>query len=83
MKTTIDLPRPLLHAARAAAAGRGESLDDLLASALRRHLAEIAGVTRKPAGWHRVFGKARAADVARVDAIIAADLKQIGWADRR
>jgi len=83
VKTTIEIPDPLFREAKAAAAARGESLRDLVSSALRRHLAAPAGSGPEAEGWRRVFGKARASDVARIDAVIAADLERIDPADWR
>jgi len=83
VKTTIEIPEPLFREAKAAAAARGESLRELVSSALRRHLAAQAGGGQETEGWRRVFGKARASDVARVDAVVAADLERIDPADWR
>lgn len=83
MKTTIEIPDPLLREAKAAAAARGEPLRALVSRALRRHLAAPAGGGPETEGWRKVFGKARPADVAAVDALIAADLERVDPADWR
>lgn len=83
MKTTIEIPDPLFREAKAAAAARGESLRELVSSALRRHLAAPARGGPEPEGWRRVFGKARPADVARVDAAVEAEFERIDPADWR
>lgn len=83
MKTAIEIPDPLFRAAKAAAAARGESLRDLVSNALRRHLAAPPEGGQQAEGWRRVFGKAQASDVARVDAVIAADLERVDPADWR
>jgi hypothetical protein len=83
VKTTIEIPDPLFREAKAVAAARGESLRELVSSALRRHLAAPAGGGPEAEGWRRVFGKARPADVARVDAVVAADLERVDPADWR
>ena len=52
MKTTLDLPDELLERAKAAAAERGVTLGELVASALVKDLA--AGPTPTPASGQRV-----------------------------
>jgi plasmid stability protein len=49
MRTTIDLPDPLMRAAKARAAEHGESLKDLVNRALAREL-ELASVPKRKAG---------------------------------
>ena len=44
MKTTLDLPEPLLRKAQAVAARQGRTLDDLVAEALAEKLTATAGI---------------------------------------
>ena len=44
MKTTLDLPEPLLRKAQAVAARQGRKLDDLVAEALAEKLTATAGI---------------------------------------
>ncbi|MEO8196051.1 MAG: hypothetical protein ABI689_04970 [Thermoanaerobaculia bacterium] len=67
MKTTIELPDPLLRQAKAAAAARGESLRELLSTALRSHLAGSGRGRTREEGWRQVFGKAPAAAIAELE----------------
>jgi len=83
VKTTIEIPDPLFREAKAAAAARGESLRQLVTSALRRHLAAPEGGGEESEGWRRVFGKARRADVAGVDAVVEAELERVDPAEWR
>ena len=81
MKTTIEIPDPLLRQAKAAAAARGESLKQLVSTALRAHLSAPKGGRSAPEGWRSVFGRASASEVAEVDAVVAADLERVDPAD--
>ncbi len=83
MKTTIELPDPLLRQAKAAAAARGESLKELFALALREHLSGGRRRGSGEEGWRAVFGRAKSRAVADVDAVIAADLERVDPADWR
>ena len=58
MKTTIEIPDPLLRRAKSKAAERGRSLKDFVTEALQEKLASSAGasVTGEPA-WMKGFGK--------------------------
>lgn len=49
MRSTIDMPDPLMRAAKARAADRGESLKDLVNRAVARELG-LPGVPRAKAG---------------------------------
>ncbi len=77
MKTTVEIPDPLLRQAKAAAAARGESLRQLLSTALRSHLAGATRGRTAEAGWRQVFGKAPRGAVAEVDAA----LKEFDYVD--
>lgn len=83
MKTTLEIPDSLLREAKAAAAARGEPLRQLVASALRRHLAAPEGGEPGDEGWRKVFGRARRDDVAQVDAAVEAELERVEPADWR
>lgn len=83
MKTTIEIPDPLLRQAKATAAARGESLKQLLSTALRAHLSRPSGGGAGPEGWRRVFGRASRSQVDPVDAVVAAELERVDPADWR
>ena len=83
VKTTVEIPDPLLRQAKAVAAAKGESLKQLLTAALRAHLERPAAGGPAVEGWRRVFGRARPTDVAAVDAVIAAELERVDPADWR
>ena len=88
MKTTIEIPDPLLRRAKSKAAERGQSLKDFLTDALREKLAVSSGasVTGAPV-WMRGFGKLSplrketARIQARIDAAFEAveGLKRESW----
>ena len=73
MKTTLEIPDELLRQTKATAALRGESMRAFVTTALRLHLARSLTKDTSPPGWQRVFGRARAEDVAEVDRIIEAE----------
>lgn len=81
MKTTLEIPDPLLRQAKSAAAARGESLREFVSEALRSQLNRRPGGATPDTGWRKVFGKAPQGAVAEVDAVIEADLGQIDPAD--
>jgi hypothetical protein len=60
VKTSLDLPAPLLRRAKARAAERGQSLEELVAEALQDKLARGTALasTSEPA-WMQGFGKLR------------------------
>ena len=82
MKTTIEIPDPLLRQAKAAAAARGESLRQLLSTALRSHLAAPGRGRSSAEGWRQVFGRAPQAAVAEIDAALR-ELEQVNPKDWR
>lgn len=58
MKTTLELPDPLLRKAKSMAAERGESLKDFVTEALVAHMARKSGPQREeiePA-WMKSYG---------------------------
>lgn len=58
MKTTLELPDPLLRKAKAMAAERGESLKDFVTEALVAHMARKSGRQRDEAApaWMKYYG---------------------------
>lgn len=79
MKTTIEVPDPLLREAKAAAAVRGETLKQLFTTALRNHLAAQSS-RRVPVGtegWRKVVGTIPKDVTEEVDAAIEEAFEQI------
>jgi hypothetical protein len=81
VKTTLEIPDPLLRQAKAAAAQRGESLREFVSDALRSRLNRRPGGAPSAPGWTKVFGKAPKGATAEVDAILEAEFEQIDSAD--
>lgn len=81
MKTTLEIPDPLLRQAKAAAAASGESLREFVSAALRSRLTRPRGGSAAEPGWRKVFGKAPRGAVEEIDAAIAAEFEQIDPAD--
>lgn len=77
MKTTLELPDELFRQTKATAAMRGESLKDFMTAALKAHLEREAAATPPVRGWRSVFGKAKPAEVAEIDRIVAEELERI------
>jgi hypothetical protein len=60
VKTTIEIPEPLLRKAKSKAAERGQTLKDLVTEALREKLARGASGPRPgEPEWMQGFGKLR------------------------
>jgi hypothetical protein len=76
MKTTLEIPDDLFKRARATAATRGKSLDELIAEALREHLKRQATTSSSQRGWRSVFGQATQEEVASVNTLIAKELER-------
>jgi hypothetical protein len=85
VKTTIELPDPLLREAKAAAASSGLSLKELFAEALSKHLATRAqpAVEVGQEAWRELFGSVPHEAVAEIDAIIEAEFERIDPDDWR
>lgn len=85
MKTTIEIPDPLLRRAKSKAAERGLTLKELVTEALQEKLAAETVRTRagEPA-WMQGFGKLRrpSNETARVEARIDEAFEAIGPKDR-
>jgi hypothetical protein len=81
MKTTIEIPDPLMRRAKAAAARRGQSLDDFLSEALADKLKPAS--RRSRAGdvppWMAGFGELHhlGAETRRIQERIDAECRQI------
>lgn len=81
MKTTLDLPDKLLRQTKSAAALRGQSMKDFIREALEERCRRLPG-SSEVAGWRAVFGRAKRAMVAQVDAVVAREFSRIdeeGW----
>lgn len=85
MKTTLELPDPLLRKVKATAAARGQSMKDFVAEALREKLAPAArpGVAAEPP-WMRGFGRLKRLhdETARVQRAIDDEFELVGPEDR-
>ena len=81
VKTTLEIPDPLLRQAKAAAAARGESLKELVSTAIRSHLAGPGKGENERQPWRRVVGLATREEVAEIDAIIDAEFEEVDPAD--
>lgn len=76
MKTTIDLPDPLLRQTKSAAALRGQSMKDFIRAALEERCRRVSG-TPAQSGWRAVFGRGKRAQVARVDAVVKSEFSRV------
>jgi hypothetical protein len=70
-----------LRQSKAAAAERGESLRDFVASALRAQLNRRARGAPSAPGWSKLFGRAPKGAVAEVEAILEAEFEHADPAD--
>ena len=79
MKTTLEIPDPLLRRAKSAAAERGVSLRQLISKALTEKLSTAA--PDKP--WLAAFGKLRSLrkETARLDEIVAHEFEILEYED--
>ena len=83
MKTTIEIPDELLRKAKARAAIRGESLEELIRDALETSLAALPLSQSDRSGWRGVFGLAEPKSVEGIDRIVAAELEQVDRSEWR
>lgn len=73
MRTTVELPPPLLRAAKARAAERGEALKTLFTRAVTRELGQSAHERDQPAVWPLIASGRKGTvrltndDLARID----------------
>ncbi len=72
MRSSFDIPDALFRETKAKAAESGVSLRDFVVAALR---AKLHG--RGARGWRASFGKATAAQVLEVDAIVAREFAAV------
>jgi hypothetical protein len=76
VKTTIELPDSLFRQTKAAAALRGESINDFVTAALRAHLDFHGTEAPQERGWRSVFGKASSEEVGDLDRIVSEELER-------
>jgi len=84
MKTTIEIPDPLLRRAKAAAAKRGQSLKDFLNEALAEKLKPASQTVPADAPpWMAGFGELRhlGRETRRIQALIDAEFEQVAPED--
>ena len=70
MKTTLDIPDPVLRRAKAEAAQRGISLRQFVTEAVEEKIRAVSKVKEKP--WMRMVGKLRhlRKETARINRLI-------------
>lgn len=75
MRTTVDLPEPLLHNAKRRAAERGVTLSAIIEDALRSHLASKRAAAAPPFQLFTVRGRLVRPDLDldRTSALLAED----------
>ena len=75
MRTTVNLPDPLLQSAKRQAAERKITLSGLIEDALRAHLAPLVGAATPVFGLHTARGRMvnPNLDLDRTSALAAAD----------
>ena len=79
MRTTIEIPDALFRRTKAEAALSGKSLKSFVIEALREALerGDDDPDEQVETGWRSVFGKATAAQVKQVDAIVDSEFSSI------
>lgn len=82
MKTTLEIADELLRRTKAAAALRGESLEDFVTEALEAHLDRERDQSSRP-GWRAVFGQAQPAEVEPIDQVVGDELQRVDPDDWR
>ena len=86
MKTTLELPDPLVRKATATAAERGQSLKEFVTEALRDKLQKPDGrATPGEPGWMQGFGKLKRLhkETVRVQSAVDEEFEVIEPEDRR
>ena len=77
VKTIIEISEELYSEAEAAAASRGETLQEFVTGALTERLASVTQPASHLSGWRSVFGLADPKMVQEIDALIAAEFEQV------
>ncbi|MDP9193017.1 MAG: hypothetical protein M3P06_15055 [Acidobacteriota bacterium] len=83
MKANIEISDELLKRAKATAAIRGKSLQELIREALETSLSAVPQQQSERSGWRSVFGLAKPKSVENVDRILSADLKVVDLSEWR
>ncbi len=83
IKTTLDIPDDLFKKAKARAAMADLSLKDFVCRALRDKLSGRQLPSDSERGWRRVFGRAKAADLAEVDRAVEDAFEKVDAAEWR
>lgn len=82
MKTTFDIPEPLLRKTKAAAAMKGQSMKDFVRTALERQIKQ-EGDAPAASGWRAVFGRAPRGARKQVDDVVRRELSRVDPKDWR
>ena len=79
MKTTIELPDPVFRHAKAAAAERGQSLEDFFTEAVEDRLRRQGRLETGAKPWEKAFGALRDLhrETLRIDRLIAAEFETV------
>ncbi len=78
MKATIEIEDDLFRRTKATAALQGRSLKAYVAAALQEKLvADSAAVQPAETGWRSVFGRAEAAAIGEVTAVVDAEFSRV------
>ncbi|HWB60019.1 MAG TPA: hypothetical protein VG733_11040 [Chthoniobacteraceae bacterium] len=78
MKTTLEIPGPILRKAKSAAALRGQTLKQFVTEAMAEKL-NAASETKGSQPWMKYFGlfKGHSAETRKIDAIIEEEFGRI------
>lgn len=82
VKTTLEIPDDLYRQVEALAALRGRTIEDLVNELLRAKIEQERALSGER-GWRSVFGRASAAEVARVQSVIDDELSRVDLIDWR
>jgi hypothetical protein len=83
VKTTFDIPEPLLRRTKAAAALRGQSMKEFVRQALEQQCRPGRADEAEPTGWRAVFGRAPRGARREVDAVVERELSRVDPKDWR